>query len=215
VKVVIRSLLVDVLQRPGLCSKNGPFGALQTPAPYRRSASQTGTIRTVRLRTHWAPLMRTPSMSFDVGGHRRTRHQDRVARGLEAWITVSVMQVADDAYWVEQDDEVLGFNRKIHVSHANTKTISIGADVIICQVDNVDIAARSCRLTFGAKTVNLNERAAQELYATMAEAGVPSEGAASKVSKSLSRLVCTVNPREIRERNGGGADCTFDVAAPK
>jgi hypothetical protein len=107
------------------------------------------------------------------------------------------------------------FNRKIPVSHANTKTISIGADVIVCQVDNVDIAARSCRLTFGAKTVNLNERAAQELYATMAEAGVPSEGAASKVSKSLSRLVCTINPQEIGERNGGGADCTFDVAAPK
>jgi hypothetical protein len=53
---------------------------------------------------------------------------------------------------------------------------------IVCRVGTVDIAARSCKLTFGPKTVNLNERTAQELYATMAEAGVPSESAAGKAA---------------------------------
>ena len=53
--------------------------------------------------------------AFDVRGRGWTRHQDRVTRGLEAWITVSVMQVADNACRVEQDDEVLGeIGERIH-----------------------------------------------------------------------------------------------------
>jgi hypothetical protein len=43
---------------------------------------------------------------------------------------------------------------------------------------------------------------AHELYATMAEAGVPSEGSAGAVHESLSHLVCTINPHEIAQKGG-------------
>jgi hypothetical protein len=65
-------------------------------------------------------------------------------------------------------------------------------------VGNIDITAHSCKLTFGTKTVNLTGDAAYELYATMALAGVPSEGAAGTISESLSHLVCTINPLTAR-----------------
>ena len=107
------------------------------------------------------------------------------------------------------------FNAHFHQLRGDTKTSSITADTIVCSVGNVDITAHSCKLTFGAKTANLNGRAAYELYTTMAQAGVPSEGAAGTTSESLSHLVCTINPLEIAKRAGGGADCTFDVGAPK
>ncbi len=90
------------------------------------------------------------------------------------------------------------------------KKISVEADAIDCTAGNVDITAHSCKLTFGANTANLTGRRAHELYATMVEAGVPSEGAAGTLHESLSHLVCTINPHEIAQKAGGGADCTFD-----
>jgi hypothetical protein len=96
---------------------------------------------------------------------------------------------------------------------ANRK-ISVKAEAIICRVSNVDITTRSCKLTFGAASANLTGREAHELYATLAEVGVPSEGAAGSIYESLSHLVCTIDPRVIAQRAGGGADCTFDPSAP-
>jgi hypothetical protein len=94
------------------------------------------------------------------------------------------------------------------------RTISVKSDAIVCRASNVDITSRSCKLTFGAASTNLTGREAHELYATLAEAGVPSEGAAGSIYESLSHLVCTIDPREIAQRSGGGADCTFDPGAP-
>jgi hypothetical protein len=82
-----------------------------------------------------------------------------------------------------------------------------------CNAADVDITAHSCKLTFGAKTANLTGDKAHELYATMAEVGVPSEGSAGAVHESLSHLVCTINPHEIAQKSGSGADCVFDAQA--
>lgn len=90
---------------------------------------------------------------------------------------------------------------------------NVEADAIDCIAGNVDITAHSCKLTFGTKTAKLSGRKAHELYATMVEARVPSEGAAGRLHESLSHLVCTINPHVIAQKGGGGADCTFDALA--
>jgi hypothetical protein len=105
------------------------------------------------------------------------------------------------------------FNGHFHQLRGATKVISVEANAIVCSVGNVDLTAHSCKLTFGGKTINLTGDKAYELYATMSQAGVPSEGSAGAVHESLSHLVCTINPLEIAKRDGGGADCTFDAAA--
>ncbi len=102
------------------------------------------------------------------------------------------------------------FDGHTNVPFPANKKISVEADAIDCTAGNVDIAAHRCKLTFGAKTISLGGREAHELYATMVEAAVPSEGAAGTLHESLSHLVCTINPHEIAQKGGGGADCSFD-----
>ena len=91
--------------------------------------------------------------------------------------------------------------------------ISIKADAVVCRASNVDITSRSCKLTFGATSTELTGRRAHELYATIAEVGVPPDGAAGSTFESLSHLVCTIDPQVIAQKAGGGADCTFDPGA--
>ncbi len=105
------------------------------------------------------------------------------------------------------------FDGEFDVPFSRNKKISIEADTIICRAGNVDITARSCRLTFGAARTDLTGRKAHELYATIAEAGISSEGSAGTMYEGLSHLVCTINPHEIAQKGGGGADCTFDSGA--
>jgi hypothetical protein len=94
------------------------------------------------------------------------------------------------------------------VSSADQK-ISVRADTIVCRTSDVDITARSCELKFGKHRCLLKGRRANELNASVVQAGVPSEGAAGSIFESLSRLVCTIDLNEIRQKTGGGADCTF------
>ncbi|WGS00432.1 hypothetical protein MTX26_06185 [Bradyrhizobium sp. ISRA443] len=98
------------------------------------------------------------------------------------------------------------FNGDSHVSY--TKKITVTADKIACRASNVDITARSCELTFGGHIRTVKGRAANEIFATEALAGVPSDGAAGTIYESLTKLSCTLDPKAIKE-NGGGADCTF------
>jgi hypothetical protein len=69
--------------------------------------------------------------------------------------------------------------------------IAVTADSVVCRASDVDITARSCKLSFGAKTVTLLGRRAHELSATIAEAGVASDGAAGSIYESLTHLSCT------------------------
>lgn len=87
--------------------------------------------------------------------------------------------------------------------------IMIKANKAECRQSNVEINARSCALTFGSHVVNISGRPAHELYATLIEAGVPSEGAAGSVFETLTALDCTIDPKEIKQNTGAGASCTF------
>lgn len=90
--------------------------------------------------------------------------------------------------------------------------IVVTADKIVCRTSNVDIAARSCELTFGATVKKLTGRAANEIYATEAMAGVPSDGAAGSIFESLSKLSCALDPAGINDKGGGGAACSYESA---
>jgi hypothetical protein len=88
--------------------------------------------------------------------------------------------------------------------------IAVTADKIVCRVSNVDITSRSCEISFGKKTRTLNGSTANEIFATMAVAGVPSEGAAGSVFEALTKLSCTLDPDAIRQKDGSGANCSFE-----
>jgi len=92
----------------------------------------------------------------------------------------------------------------------NTK-ISVDAESVTCRVSNVDITSRSCELNFGARKRTLTGREANEVGATMAAAGIPSEGAAGSSIESVSKLRCTIDPNEIMQKAGGGAQCSFET----
>jgi hypothetical protein len=91
------------------------------------------------------------------------------------------------------------------------KSILVTADKIVCRTSNVDITARSCEVTFGKKVKTVNGPTANEIFATLALAGVPSEGAAGSNFESVSKLKCTIDPNAIRRKDGSGADCTFEA----
>ena len=99
-----------------------------------------------------------------------------------------------------------------------SKKIVVTADKIVCRISDVDITARSCELTFTSengkspsKTRTISGREANEIYATEVMAGVPSDGAAGSIFESLSKLSCTLDPKALKDRGGGGADCSFDT----
>ncbi len=100
------------------------------------------------------------------------------------------------------------FDGKSSISYANN--IIVTADKIVCRTSNVDITARSCELTFNTTKRNLTGREANEIYATLVMAGVPSDGAAGSIFEALSKLSCTLDPKVIKDNAGGGADCSFE-----
>jgi hypothetical protein len=92
------------------------------------------------------------------------------------------------------------------------KKVIVTADKIVCRVSNVDITARSCELTFGKTVKTINGRAANEVFATAAMAGIASDAAAGSIFESLSKLSCTLDPQVIKDKAGGGAECSFEPA---
>ena len=91
------------------------------------------------------------------------------------------------------------------------KKLSVGADTVTCRISNVAIAERSCEITFKKTKRSLKGRAANEIYATLASAGVSAEGAAGSMIESISKLSCTLDLGEIRQNAGGGADCSWET----
>jgi hypothetical protein len=90
--------------------------------------------------------------------------------------------------------------------------IKAAADKIVCRTSNVDITARSCEVAFGGEKVSFKGREANELYATEAMAGVPSDGAAGSIFEGVSKLACTLDPTAIKDKSGGGAECSYEAA---
>jgi hypothetical protein len=64
-------------------------------------------------------------------------------------------------------------------------------------------------LTFGIHRVNLTGRLANELYATIAAAGVSADSAAGSIYEALHRLACTLEPSVTEQNGGGGATRAF------
>lgn len=89
------------------------------------------------------------------------------------------------------------------------KPIMVTADKIVCRTGNLDITVRNCEVTFGKKVKTVNGSTANEIFATEALSGIPSDGAAGSNFESLGQLSCTIDPNAIRQKDGSGADCTF------
>jgi hypothetical protein len=97
------------------------------------------------------------------------------------------------------------------ISFPPNRQISVTADTIVCRASNVVITARTCELAFRAGKRLLEGREANELAATLVAAGVAPEGAAGSIVESVTKLACTVDPTEIRQKAGGGAQCAFET----
>jgi hypothetical protein len=91
------------------------------------------------------------------------------------------------------------------------RRIVVRADHIVCRVSNVQITARSCQLTFRGRVANLSGAAANAVFATLAAAGVPGDGAAGSIFEAVHGLACTLSPSVIKQNGGGGASCNYTV----
>jgi hypothetical protein len=89
--------------------------------------------------------------------------------------------------------------------------ITVAADSIVCKMSDVDITARSCDLVFKSHKRTLTGRDANEVYGTLAIAGVFSQGAAASTAESIAKLECIIDPMVIKQKSGGGANCTFET----
>jgi hypothetical protein len=92
--------------------------------------------------------------------------------------------------------------------------VSVEVDRVLCRAGNVDITAFGCDLTFGARTVHLSGRSAHELFATLGDVGVKSEGAAGTIYRGLFEMRCTIDPHAVSQATGGGADCAYALSQP-
>ncbi|MHC1949385.1 hypothetical protein IF803_34170 [Bradyrhizobium sp. UFLA06-06] len=90
-----------------------------------------------------------------------------------------------------------------------TRKITVTADKVVCRASNVAITSRSCELSFGGNARTVKGREANAIFATVALAGVPPDGAAGTIYEALSKLSCTLDPTVIKDK-AGGADCSFE-----
>ena len=123
--------------------------------------------------------------------------------------------VAEQSPIVKATDKTLlakFLNGGANAPYASKDKITVAADAVSCKSSNVDITIHDCDLTFGTKKITTHGRRAHELYATLAEAGVPSDGAAGSIFEAVSNLNCTIDPAAVMEKAGGGAHCTYDPA---
>jgi hypothetical protein len=91
------------------------------------------------------------------------------------------------------------------------KKLSVSADTVMCRISNVAISERSCEIAFQKGKRSLKGRAANEVYATLASAGVTAEGAAGSMIENVSKLSCTLDLGAIKQNAGGGADCSWQT----
>ncbi len=123
--------------------------------------------------------------------------------------------IAEQSPNVKASDKMLlakFLNGQTNAAYASKNKITVAADAVTCKSSNVDITLHQCDLTFGAKKATTHGRKAHELYATLAEAGVPPDGAAGSIFEAVSNLDCSIDPAEVKQKAGGGAHCTYNPA---
>jgi hypothetical protein len=130
-------------------------------------------------------------------------------------LALAALVAANSPTLASQSKKVMAalLDGKLGVAYPAGKKISVVAAGIRCSAGNVDISSHSCTLTFGKKKVTLAGRKAHEIYATLVEVGVPSDGAAGTIYESLTNLNCSVVPSKVKERDGSGVSCKFDSGA--
>ena len=89
--------------------------------------------------------------------------------------------------------------------------LAVKAISIQCRQSNVAIETRSCMLTFDPREVTLTGRQANELFATLALAGVPGDAGAGSMFEALKTLDCQLDPSAIAGQDGSGAKCTYEA----
>jgi hypothetical protein len=99
-----------------------------------------------------------------------------------------------------------GYPQALH--HAGL-VIHLNTGAIACRAGDVDLAMHECTIKLGAHTMTLTGRNAHELYATMVEAGIPSDGAAGSIYESVNGLQCVIQADQISDESGDGAVCTY------
>jgi hypothetical protein len=126
-------------------------------------------------------------------------------------LALSALVAANSPLLTADDKKVMAqmLEGDLSFSFPAGKKLSITADSIACTAGDVNIAMHECQLVFGGQTVSLTGRAAHELFATLVEAGVSPEGSAGHIHETLTNLACTVDPNEVKQQDGGGADCKF------
>lgn len=126
-------------------------------------------------------------------------------------LALSALVAANSPILTANDKKVMAqlLDGDLTFSFPAGKTISVTADSITCTAGDVNISMHECQFVFGSRTVSLSGRTAHELFATLIEAGVPSEGSAGHVHETLSHLACTVDPNQVKQQDGGGAACKF------
>lgn len=119
--------------------------------------------------------------------------------------------VAESAPLPAKEKAILAdfLNDQWHVPLGATQKIVVTADSVICRSSDIALADHSCTLIFGKKNVHLDGRKAHELYATMIEFGVKTEGAAGSMYAGIWQLACTIDAKEIESADGGGAECSY------
>ena len=92
---------------------------------------------------------------------------------------------------------------------AHLGKITVAAEAVTCRISNVDVTHHDCELDFGATRTSFEGRRAHEIYATLIENGVPSDGVVGSIYEGILKLHCVINPAEVKEMAGGGASCSF------
>jgi hypothetical protein len=128
-------------------------------------------------------------------------------------LALSALVAENSPVLTASDKHVLAalFEEHLDVPVPGDGKISVRADSITCSAGDVDISAHACNLVFGKETSTLKGRKAHELFATIIELGVRPEGAMGRVYDSIAHLNCTIDAKEIEQRDGGGASCSFDA----
>jgi hypothetical protein len=89
--------------------------------------------------------------------------------------------------------------------------IHVNVDSIVCHAGDVDISAYRCDLKTGTYKVRITGRRANELFASLTDMGVASDGAAGTIYVSVNKLQCVIDPAKVAQKDGGGADCVYAV----
>jgi len=87
---------------------------------------------------------------------------------------------------------------------------SFSVSDVHCRYSDVDITEHRCTISFGSRNVELDGREGGALLATMALAGVESDGAAGTIHYEAKGIACTVDPAEVKSKDGGGAMCSYN-----